>query len=97
MTGRNHRHPRTLGNMHSSTGTHPIAALHSDYTMRTRIIIMITLTSEKLPLIGAGPCMKGLIHQEPKPSTPMKVVSPRDLLPPGERSMARASLYNVAR
>jgi hypothetical protein len=50
--------------------------------MRTRIIPMITLTSDKLPLIRAGFPMKGLDYQGPRSSMPKRVASLRDLAPP---------------
>jgi hypothetical protein len=75
-------HPRTPGNRHSSTGTRSITAWHRDFTIRIHIIVMITLTSDKPPLIGTGFPMKGSIHQESGLSTPKQVASPGDLAPP---------------
>jgi hypothetical protein len=81
MTRRNHRHPRVPGNRLSSTGTHPIAAWHSNSTTRTLIITMATLTSDKLTTIMAGFSMKGPIHQVPGRSTPKQIICPGGFAP----------------
>jgi hypothetical protein len=50
--------------------------------MRKHIIVMITLTSDKLILIKARFPIKDPVHQGPDKSTPKQTASPGGLTPP---------------
>jgi hypothetical protein len=45
--------------------------------MRTCIIVMITLTSDKFALVKAGFSIRDPVHQEPWRSTPRQIAHPR--------------------
>jgi hypothetical protein len=53
-TRHNHKLPRTSDSRHWRADIHPITAWHSDSTIRIRINIMISLTSDKLIQWGRG-------------------------------------------
>jgi hypothetical protein len=94
-TGCNLWHLRTPGDQHSSNGTRPITAWHSNSTERTRIIAMITLTLEKLALVKAGFSTKDSVHQGPGQLTQKKIAHPGGLAPPRKAVQSHAGLYSV--
>jgi hypothetical protein len=56
--------------------------LRKNFTITTRVIIMITLTSDKFALVKAGFSIRDLIHQVPGRSTPRQIAHPRGFAPP---------------
>jgi hypothetical protein len=82
-------------NRHSSIGICPITAWHGNSSMRTRIITMITLTSDKLTPIKVGFSIKDLVHQGPGWPMPRKIVHPRGFTPPGKAVKGRTILYSA--
>jgi hypothetical protein len=56
---------------------------------------MITLTWDKLLPTWVGFPIKGPVHQEPGPSTPMQGTSPGDFAPHRENGLRSAPAYTV--
>jgi hypothetical protein len=63
--------------------------------MRTRIISMITLASDKLALIKVGFSVKDQVHQGPKQSTSRQIVYFEEFAAPRKVVQGHVGLYSA--
>jgi hypothetical protein len=94
-TRHGNRHPHTPDSMHSSTRIYPIGTWHSNSTIGTCIIAMISLTLDKFALVKAGFSIINPVHQGPGQSTRHQIIRLKRFAPPGEVVSSRATLYRM--
>jgi hypothetical protein len=94
-TKRNHRCPCTTGNRYSSTEIRSVTVWHNNSTIKTHIIVIIILTSDKLISIRAEFSMKDPVHQGPEWSTPKLITRLGGLASLGKAVQGHVSLYSA--
>jgi hypothetical protein len=84
MKGCNHKCAHAPDNRHASTGISFITVKHNNSFTRTRIIDMITLTSDKFILVKVGFSTRDPVDQGPGRSTPRQIAHLRGFATPGK-------------